>query len=89
MANTFGLLSVEVAAGDSAGTASTVGLANYVRALNSHASTTYTVTMVDGGKTGTTSLVGKGEVILQKSKDGVVYASNVAVLLTSVTPPRG
>jgi hypothetical protein len=97
MATVLGLMSVEVAGADSAGIGTTVGGALYVRAVNTHATTAYTVSVAEGAIAypftgtilGTSSIPGAEELILKKTTDQIVYTSNAAVKLTKVTPPRG
>jgi hypothetical protein len=90
MATTLSVLTAEIAAPTTLATGTTLQSSNYVRVVNTASAAVHTVNVgsADSADVGSYSLAGYTDVILKKGRDEVVYASNAAIKITSVTPPR-
>jgi len=84
----FKPLTQEIAAPTSAGTASTVGAANVVRAVNTSTSgVLVTLVDADGATVGSATVMGNEVVYIDKPKTYKVFAGANTVKLTSVSYP--
>ena len=97
MANFFTPKGVETAAGIKAEDASNVGKTKTARAVNTHASNAYVLTMMQaagvGGTTNvdsaTITLAPMESVIVFKNPTDVLFANNAAIKLSNVSFPKG
>lgn len=84
-------IAAEIAAPTTTGTASNVGEANIVRAVNTSASAAYLLTLQDsdGTLTGSMTLAPQEAAIVSKKPKDEIFAANAGVKLSSVGYPRG
>lgn len=74
----------EIAAPTGSGTATDVSNAQYVRIVNTAATTAHLVTFA-GSFSGTMTIAGGDTVLIQKSKEDTIFAANAAVKLAKVS----
>ena len=77
-------IATEIAAPTSSGTATDVSNAQYVRIVNTAATTAYLVTFA-GSFNGSMTIAGNESVLIHKSKEDTIYAANAAIKLAKVS----